>query len=280
MLSNNVGSAPMQTKGGTIEKCDVSKLTEGDIKKIQEIEQDSWGYFVGEYVSCNSCKNIDSKADIYKDKDSNYSNKSIAELEKIYGCDDIHCTSCGGETQFLRGEEGVKDIKSRLYDSKDGYVSVLKNKVGEIMGCAYGYVDTFEGAFEKDLSFSFSKEFLQKYDSLRNETVFMVSGICIEEKCKGIDDVYNLIRGFFSSVDNKYDNILGVYESIVGTLTYDLFIKIGGQRLLLPENGRHFYNKDLTRMNTITDVTFHKGLVQDYKKLIDVPFRDLIAKGR
>ena len=276
----NIWKQVMQTKWGTIEKCDIKKITDWDIRKLQKIEQDSWGYFVWEYVLCKTCENIDSKSDIYSSLDPDYSKKSICELEEIHWCDDIKCTTCWSDTEFIRWVEWEEKIRSRLFDTADSYVSLLKDTVGSIIWFAYWYVDTFEWVYEKDLSFSFKKWFLEEYTSIRKQTVFTVSWICVEEKCKSVQDVYNLIKFFVNSVDEKYDEVLGVYESILWSLTYKLFTQVGGETLLLPEKWRHFYKKNLDLANTITDISFHTAMVRDYKKIADIWFFELMKRKK
>lgn len=256
----------LEVKSWTIEKLNVNKIWEEELKILLNIQKDTWSFFIWEYVSCLNCGKISSKKDIYSSKDINYSKRTVTELEEEYWRDNIKCTCCWWDTNFLRWNWINTDMEKQLFNSVDSYIVVLKNKVWKIIWFSYAYIDKLSNIYDKEFYATFKPELLRKYNIMRNEIMISIPWTCMEEKNINIEDIFSLITSLAMSIDDKYHKNIWVFEAIIWTSTYNFFKKMWWKSLDLLETWKEFYKKDLTKVNKISDIIFHPWAIDNYRE--------------
>ncbi len=207
-----------------IENIDIKTLKQSDIIKMYEIERDTWSHFMGEYVRCDVCDINYSKQDIYSKIDPHYDNKTVWELEKQYWRSNIKCSCCFWDVKDMRWEDFIPTLESRIFSTKKWFVNFYKSKIDKLLGFSYWFIDSPENTYQKEFSFHFNEKLLSIFqDNFWDEDLLTLSWVCITQKSKNILAVYELIKNFYCSIEDDYDELIWIWEAIVWTPTYRIY---------------------------------------------------------
>ncbi|MDD4151750.1 MAG: hypothetical protein PHR68_03990, partial [Candidatus Gracilibacteria bacterium] len=155
-----------------------------------------------------------------------------------------------------------------------------RDSTGEIRGFMDGYIDNFENIYERELDFHFKKigklgleNYIENKLYKLTKNIFTISSLGIEEKSKNLFITFNIIKTFASVIDQKFDDLDGIFESIIGSNTYKIFLSMGANRIYVNKNNLELSNKD-------TDILIHKSLVKEYKTKFNVPVLQFLRENR
>jgi hypothetical protein len=258
-----------------IESVDINNITDKEITLMYQIERDTWGHFMWEYVKCtnNNCKMIFSKKDIYSSLDIGYNKKTVWELEKRFWEENIKCSCCWWKTEFIRWEELKNIIKSRIFWTKESFVNFYKSSVDEILWFSYWFIDTAENIYKNEFSLHFDKGLLNIFDNkFWNNDLINLSWVCLIEREKNIKIIYELLKNFYCNLEPKYDNLIWIWESIKWTPSYKIYKKIWLKSL--NENS----NVEDTKLNKCidSDILYGDKLVKTVKSICEMNLLDFL----
>lgn len=259
-----------------IENIDINSLKIKDVLRMQEIERDTWSQFMGEYVKCDSCNITFSKSDIFwQEKVKTW--KTVNDLENDYGRNNIKCICCSWDTVDVRWDELISIIESRLFETKEGFVSMYKSKVGEILGFSYGFIDTPENTYEKEFSYHFNKNLLDIFfKEFWEKNILTLSWVCAVSNELNINLIYELIMHFYCSKPSVYDDMYSVWEAIKWTPSYRIYDKVLPTKIDLSD--KKFLADWITESNS--ELVFWEKTVKRYKKFEWMNLKDFILNTK
>ncbi|MDD5213608.1 MAG: hypothetical protein PHG82_04250 [Candidatus Gracilibacteria bacterium] len=279
IIQNNSGKSTT-----IIESVNPKMLSQKDLEKIVEIEQDMWARedSLGEYVKCKCCNKIHSKEDIFGHLEKDIKIQTVKKIENIIDFE-IVCPDCNGQIKTIYDRnEYIESIRSRYNNTIESFLTVYRDNTGEIRGFMDGYIDNFRKIFDKELFFHFEDigEFgLKKYINSKGysltENLFTISSLGIEEEYKNFFITFDLIKYFALSVDSKYDDLSGIFEAIVGSNTYKIFISMGANRVYINNILNNFGLN-----NNETDILIHYNLVKEYKTKFNIPVMQFLRENK
>lgn len=259
-----------------IENIDVKSLKIKDILKMQEIERDTWSDFMGEYVKCNNCNITFSKNDIYSEEDIK-TWRTVSDLEKDYWRNNLKCSCCWWDTIDVRGDNLISVIESRLFDTKDSFVSMYKSKVWEILGFSYGFIDSPEATYNREFSYHFNDNLLDIFlKKFWTRNILTLSWVCAVSKEININLIYELIMNFYCSMESKYDDMFSVWEAIKWTPSYKIYSKVLPDTIDLSD--KKFLADWVTESSS--ELVFWEKTVKRYKKFEWMWLKEFIFSTR
>ena len=63
--------------------------------------------------------------------------------------DVIECPDCGGRAELSYGESYIGELRNKLLDSEDSFLSVARDDKGKMVGFAEGYIDPLESILSR-----------------------------------------------------------------------------------------------------------------------------------
>jgi len=197
-----------------------SNLSEWDVWKIFDIEQDMWARKEGlwEYLECRDCCKIFSKQDIYDKKDKSTYNFTVSEIEKKSERKTFVCPCCEGELKHcFQREYWIEEIKIR-YSQRSHLV--LMKAWAEIVGFMDGYVASYDDIYEREFSDHYSRIWKNTIaEKIRQvlqwnmpDEFFSCSSMWTKEQYMWLLNSYKLLQCFFSTFPAEYDGICWISE--------------------------------------------------------------------
>ena len=265
-----------------------SQISESTLMRIFEIEQDMWARWIWEYLQCTNCDEIFSKDDMFWKKwyaifPTALQKETVMAIEKYLGGRTLQCKCCGWDTKHIYDIDTYLDEIRWRYNMEDSYLSVARNRDGEVIGFMDWYIATLDEIFENEFKYHFSPNLLdmlyEKYKAHRQRRMLTVSSIWTDDKNKSLITVFALLREFFSQFDNTYDETAWIVESIIGSSTYSILnimwaqqARVGQKKWLILEWTQ---NPKFT-----TDILFQEGVIGAYKNHFNIRARDVVLYSR
>ncbi len=245
-----------------IQSEDTKHLTEADIIRIAEIEQDGWAHGIWEYRKCNSCWHIHSKQDIHGNLDRKTYTHTVKQIQKLLGNPRILCQLCSSETSEIFWEDYIEDIINR-YKNYTSFLTTFRDDSGEIQGFLDGYISDFDTIYQNEFQNYYADIGKEKIINLIEKTLwrkipeelFMTSSLCLHEKYKNIHIVYNLMKSFYKTIEETQWSILWIYESNIGTNIHAIHEVTWGQTIWLRDVRKRNVNKDYN-----SDISIHEDI--------------------
>ncbi len=268
----------------SIEKYDISKLNQKDLQTFYNIEKDSLAYFYNELKICDWCGTIYDKKDVYWQY-FDWKVLSVKELENKYWSK-FETPCCNSGSHDYRDENKVYDIQLRLWNKVldiidtpeevdewpiESYCTVVKNEINEIVGFCYGYVDTLDKIYDRELSFHFTKEVL-KHPTIKtlNEDNFMtiwwafILQQYMNQWREAIALLYNLRSWYANNVKNEHQNLTWIFEAKEKTASYKIFCKQWAKPLNLKEHEKYIIQSKEVQLLNHSDLFIHPFLIHNY----------------
>lgn len=268
-----------------IESINPRKISEKDLEKIAEIEQDMWARddWIGEYVKCESCNKIHSKEDIFWHLTKDIKIQTVKKIEEIIDFD-IVCLDCGSEVKSIYDRnEYIESIRSRYNDTIESFLTVYRDDTGEIRGFMDWYIDNFSNVYNREFKAYYDNIWLDIIDQMIKQKlnidripyyILSCSSLGIENKYANFLLVLKLMQSFFYSIDEKWRNILWITELEIGSYIHNLHTILGTIQLWITNESLSINNKN---MNFNSDIFIHPTLIQDYKEALWIPLRKFIS---
>lgn len=268
-----------------IDSVNPKELSENELREIAEVEKDMWAYGIGEYVKCDCCQDIYSKHDIFWHLSDEIRLKSVTKLEEIFLWDSIKCKKCNTDMDFIYDlESNIFDIKSRLHDSMDSYISLLKDGFWTINWFIDGYIDDFSWIYDRELKshyWNIWKDLLirnieRKLWEKLPEKIFSFSSMGTIEQYKSFYIIFELIKDFFANIHKENDHILWLTELDSWKSLNAIYHSMWAVKVWL-ENNKLITNKS---SNYNSDIYIHRKVVKDYKENFSLPIKQFLRKNK
>lgn len=268
-----------------IDSVNPKELSENELREIAEVEKDMWAYGIGEYVKCDCCQDIYSKHDIFWHLSDEIRLKSVTKLEEIFLWDSIKCKKCNTDMDFIYDlESNIFDIKSRLHDSMDSYISLLKDEFWTINWFIDGYIDDFSWIYDRELKshyWNIWKDLLirnieRKLWEKLPEKIFSFSSMGTIEQYKSFYIIFELIKDFFANIHKENDHILWLTELDSWKSLNAIYHSMWAVKVWL-ENNKLITNKS---SNYNSDIYIHRKVVKDYKENFSLPIKQFLRKNK
>lgn len=275
----------------TIEFFENKKLPERDLINIAELEQDMWARKDGlwEYVKCESCNTIYSKEDIYGKLPKELKKQMVWSIEKLLW-KDIICDCWNKAIPIYWKEDYIYEIADRHYNSKNGYITILRNNNGTIWGFMDSYIDDFSEIYRR--------EFKQYYqwiweknikDLVKNklwknniENLICCNALWLEENRVSILNVIKIIKSHIGAVYHMYDKTMPwIYEVKLNTPIHALHSIWGGESIWISNNTDLYSKINNTKKWHMSDIFIHSNVIESlYDEYFQYDCRDFIKANR
>ena len=265
------------------------EVTEEALNKLFEIEQDMWARWIWEYIKCDSCSKIYSKKMIYGDGWVLELPKAV-QLETVSHIERVlfhwklpSCTCCWGETRHVyERDEYLPEMRKR-YDRRESFLTVAKNPDDQIIWFMDAYVSSLDEIYQDEFQQHFSSllldEIYQRYWFHPSKKFMTFASLWTDDKNKSLLTILSLIRAFFASMDEKYDEMPWIFESIIGSSTYCIFSLMWADKMKV--NKRQEFLLEWTRNDSIqTDILLQSKVVEKYKSRFNVRSRQVVMYSR
>lgn len=130
-------------------------LWDNDFKQLNEVTQDMWAYWLGEFIQCNTCWAIQWKQEIFWWLSKDIYNNTVASIMRTLNIKDIPCPCCRWETRFIYWKENINAIRERLTQS-EAFIVICRDNVGSIVGYMDMYIDTLDVIYKRELASHYS----------------------------------------------------------------------------------------------------------------------------
>lgn len=272
----------------TYESINTNNVSAATLEKIFEIEQDMWSRGIWEYVKCNDCGKNFSKSEIYNDTyikrgiSKSLLTQTVMQIEEYLGELPVS-PCCKTDTEHIYNRvEYMWEIEKR-YSSDESFLTIARNREEEIVWFIDWYIATLEEIFTNEFRFHFSHDLLelicQQYEVYRETKMLTVSSIGTDDQNKSLLVTLSLLKYFFENLDEKYDDISGIVESIIWSSTYCIFSLMRAKKLWLQRKTEYFRDGKINE-NFKTDILFQPSVVWQYKRKFNIGIRDIVRYSR
>lgn len=268
----------------SIESSNPKNISELDLKKIHEIEQDMWAEWIWEYVKCENCLKVFSKRDIFWHLSQDILKETVRKIEQLISLDSIKCTNCNSDAYHLWWDDYLDEIKKRYKDDLV-YLTLYRDSSWEIRWFADWYINSFDIIYEREFSNYYNwvwSEAIKKVWETKlwfpfPKEMFVWSSIWIEEKYRNFFALFNMIKIFFNSFEENKNDILWIAESELWTNTHWIFQTVWAKWIWI---NKFVYEKSIwnKNINSKSDIFVHPNCVIDYKREFSLTIREFLKK--
>lgn len=277
-----------RTIASPFEFVDPHTISEATLDRIFEIEQDMWSRWIWEYVQCKSCETIFSKLDIYGDDGplplpSEIRSLTVMKIEEHLWISTPSCHCCWWETQHIYDKDEYLPAMRRRYWRPESFLSLAYDDTDEIIWFMDWYLATLEEIFEDELKFHYSPELLEElkrsYNMHRDQKFLTFASIGTDDKNKSLLTTFGLLDNFFQNMDQKYNDTLALFESIIGSSTYCIFKIMWANSMDLDDDSQ-FTVPWSQNEEYPTDLLIHPQMVSDYRSSFKMRTRDVLLYSK
>lgn len=273
-----------------IESVDPKSLWENELRKIVMVEKDMWAYWLWEYVKCKWCGLIHSKNDVFWHLLLDLRMESVTKLEEIISWDSIKCNNCNSDTDFIYDENSnIENLKERLYNSKESFISISKNSENwEILWFMDWYIEEFITIYRRELSQYYREDInemikdriIKKIWITIPNDILSFSSMGTLEKYRSFYIVFEMIKTFFNSVPDNYNNIMWVTELDTWSNLHWFHHSMGivNLELINDEEIRKYRINRSDKCNS--DLYIQENVVIKYKESYNLWVRQFVKKFR
>ena len=209
----------------------IDTLSEADIIRIYEIEQDNWAVHLWEYGKCQECNNVLSKKDVFWHLSERIFINTTKSIENIIWKDNILSVCCQAPLEYLFGEEYIQDIIDRYKNTVQSFLCVYKEQNWIISGFIDGYMDSLFKIYEREFHMYYwdggrrsIENIIINEKNIDTDLLFAQSSICMEGKYANMKVMKGLIYSFFYLLKQNWIYInTGIYEARLWGTIHKLF---------------------------------------------------------
>jgi len=259
------------------------KITNEDLKKIHEIEQDMWAEWIWEYVKCVQCSKVFWKNDIFWHLEKAIYQETVWKIEKILNINSIKCKCCGWDTDFIWWEYYLKEIQERYNDEKT-FLTTLRDNNGEICGFTDGYINDFDTIYEREFKYYYSNiwknEIKKRIKTLISldlpNTLLMNWVVALDTKYSNIQTFLAIIEQFYHNLLKLwYNDIIWIYEANIWDTAHSIYHIFWWKRILVGTKNQVSNRSD----KHSSDILIHYDIVNTTLEKLSIPFKDFIKKN-
>ena len=265
----------------TIENVDSKSISESDLNKIHEIEQDMWAKWIWEYVKCNCCSIIYSKKDIFGHFSKDIYIETVWKIEQILALDSIKCKKCNSDTISIWWTDYIYDIQER-YNEKESFLTAFRDENWEIRWFSDWYINDFETIYKREFEYYYSNIWKEKIKKMINNIIWwelpdkllMHSTVWVDLKNSNLNIFLIILKTFYNYLEYKwYWNILWIYESSIWTTIHSIYHVSWAKRLWITSN--NLLKNKISNINnkSTSDIFIHNDIINSYVKKLELPFK-------
>jgi hypothetical protein len=238
-----------------------------------------------EYIKCNNCDSVLSKEDVFWYLANEIQFETVTRIEQLLWKDNIDCSKCwSSQTEFMFWNEYLDDIVDRLKNS-ESYLTVYKDSWWVIRWFVDWYIDKFSVIYKREFEKYYRNVWKEKIMQLIEETLesslpkelFYCSAIWIETKYKNFKIIVKLLQEFFFSINDNWRDIIWISELKLWSSVHHLNSIFWAKGIWL--NHINLWTNVMNHNLDITsDIFITTKMVDNYKKSLSVPIRELILK--
>ena len=267
-----------------IQNENTQSLNEEDIIKIAEIEQDGWAHGIWEYRKCDDCWHIHSKQDVYWDVPRGVYTNTVKKIYTLLWKPEVLCQLCQWNTSEIYWENYIESIQKR-YKNQTSFLTTYRNSSHTIQGFLDWYMADFETIYKNEFE-AYYKEIWKENIKKRIEIILKqnipnpllaTSALCIHEKHKSLYIVYNLMKSFYSHIENNYWDTMWIYESNIGTNIHKIHMLTWWRPIWIENINNKNTNKKYT-----SDIIIHENIWEASRVKLGHNLKDFLMtnKGR
>ena len=262
-------------------------LTETDLRKIHEIEQDMWAEWIWEYVKCHNCSKIHSKKDIFWHVSKDIYKETVWRLEQILALDSIKCTDCGSDTESIWWEDYIEEIRER-YGDEESFLTTYRDATWEIRGFTDAYINDFETIYKREFEYYYFivwpdkiKGMIEKLISWKlPEKLLMHSTVWIEVRYSSLKVFLVILKKFYYYLlINWYKDVLWIYESSIWTTIHWIYHVVGTKRVWLTIWNNYWNLISNTSWEIISDIFIHPNIVSSFNKKLSISVKTFMKEN-
>lgn len=267
----------------TIESINPKNISDIDIIKIHEIEQDMWAEWIWEYLKCDSCWEIYSKKDIYGDLTTDIYNETVAQIEKIIWFKWIDCEKCWDETSHIWGKEYLDEIRTR-YNDEEAFLTIIRNNIWEVIWFSDVYINNLETIYKREFEHYYFEIWSDKIRKMIwvilnwnvPQKILMHSTTGIESKYANLGLFLSILSELYKHLQSQwYNDILWLYEACIWSTAHSLYHVAGAKRIWLNIDNLKWKNK---YKDSVSDIFVHENIVPSIIETFSLPVKIFIKK--
>lgn len=273
-----------------VESVNPKSLSEKDLLKIAEIEQDMWAReeSIWEYVKCNDCNKIYSKEDMYDYLSNDIKSQTVKKIEEIISCD-IVCNECSWiVTSIYDTKTYVNEIIDR-YKNSDSFLTICRDNTWEIRWFFDGYVWNFETIYEREFEHYYSKIWKDWLKSIIEKNtnkklpseLLMCSALWMEDKYRSFYSLYDMMRTYFKEVyDLLWEKVMWIYESAIWTNTHSIYHVAWWQQVWISSDSNLYSQVTNTQKWHVSDIFLHENIAKSFISKMELPPRKFLKENK
>ncbi len=273
-----------------IESINPRNISETDLEKIVEIEQDMWAResIIWEYVKCECCNKIYSKDDIFWHLSKDIKIQTVKKIEKIYWEKHIKCNNCWNPAESLFDRDKyITNIKDR-YNNSESFLTLLRDEYWDIVWFEDWYLDSFETIYEREFSYYYDKIWINTIKNLIEESLqyklpdklFMCSSVWSEEKYANFFNIYKIMQNFFNNLNTQIEpDTLWIYEAVLGSLPHSIYSIAWAKNLWIPNNPIYSMLENISNKSS-SDIFIHKNVAFSFDKSLNISAKEFIKNNK
>lgn len=260
-----------------IESIDTKKISEKDLNKIFELEQDMWAHWLWEYLVCNWCWEIYSKKDIFWHLNDDIYFETVWKIEKILWLKTVSCKVCWEETEHMFWKNYINDILER-YNETDSYLTIYRDNTWEIRGFTDWYVSDLKSIFDREFKNYYSDIWIEKIKSFVKwallwiipDKFLLCCSIWLEWKYRNNQVLFELYRLFHKNVVDTWNgNLIWIYEAVIWSRMQKLYSAFWAQQIWVSD--KYIDLKQNTSKKYKSDIFIHYMMSRIFSERLKYP---------
>lgn len=216
-----------------------SDISDQEIERLYELERDMWSHGLGQYIRCAICEKISSKSEVFGGMESCIKNETVSEIERILSLSHPPaCPCCSWPTQYVFWEAYKDEIASR-YRFPTSFVSLYKDMDHQIHGFMDGYISSIDTIYDREFDYYYSHTWkntiVWKIETILSQTLpselLCIPALWVHQEHASMLVIYHLMKDFFQKVSQYDPELIGIYESVLGTNTHSIYEICWGKRI-------------------------------------------------
>lgn len=269
-------------------KSEIPKLlSETDLRKVHEIEQDMWAEWIWEYVKCPSCSKIHSKNDVFWHVSKDVYKETVWRLEQILALDSIKCQNCDSDTVPIWWEDYIEGIRERFADL-ESFITTFRDENWEIRWFTDGYINDFEVMYKRELEHYYYlvwpdkiKGMIEKLISWKLPDKLLIHNTTwLESNFSSLKTFLLLLKQFYVNLKPQwYDDIIWIYESTIWTTIHSIYHSVWWKRLWLTSWDDYWEIVSNTYWEFKSDIFIHEGIVPSFNETLNVSLKTFMKNN-
>lgn len=202
-----------------IESINTQEISNDQIHRIWEIEQDMWARGIWEYVRCNDCGHIHGKDEMFDHLASDIQQLTVKKIFSLLNIQNLECRKCWWDTKEIYWENYIENIQRR-YKWLNSFLSTYQAD-WEIQWFADSYTASYDEIFHEEFETYYDSIWKQAIKDKIDEILWIqnydwefitVSSIGLTQTHSNLMVFFKLLSNLFQSIPDKFNKIPGLIE--------------------------------------------------------------------